>query len=194
MAHDLSGSLPRLFYNLNKKPFNPETHFSAIAESLNILNPKIKNLNFKWKRSANGWNIDISNNPQLNDITPLCGLNILVLDASYTGSPDLALLTETNIVELKLEGADLNHLLQLKQMKDLQALDISKTRIRNLSNIIKYPNLATLDISGIEELEISQQLIWNRKLKMLTVSESFRNDPTLKILSNRGVIIIYTAD
>ena len=48
------------------------------------------------------------------------------------------------------------------------------------------------DISGIEGLTITPQLIWLRNLKMLTVSEDFREDPTIKSLSRRGVIIIYS--
>ncbi len=189
---NVAGGLPRLFYHLNRAPFDPTTRFPAIAESLKLLNPKTKTLNFKWEPAGKGWKIDISDNPDLDDISPLCGLNIQHLDAGNTGSPNLKLLTEPSLRNLRLSGAQLNHLFELDQLAGLMALDISATRIRNLSSIVKYPKLNTLNISGIDGLSISPQLLWCRNLKMLTVSETFRNDPTIRNLARRGVIIIYT--
>lgn len=191
-AYNLDELLPRFFYSLNRNSFTPETHFPVISKSLQILNPQGGSLNLSWQPvRKNQWIIDISGAPNLNDITPLCGLNIIMLNAGNSGAIDLSLLTEGNVIELRLSGSDMNHLFQLDQMKNLQLLDISKTRIRNLTNILKYPNLTSLNISGIKDLEISPQLLWNHKLKILTVSEQFRNDPTIKKLSRRGVIIIY---
>jgi len=193
--YTLPEQLPRLFYHLNQADFDPETRFVAIAESLKILNPEVEELNFDWKSTgSNGWIIDIGNNPDLNDITPLCGLKILMLNAINTDSPDLRLITEKGMVELRLGGTQLNHLFDLDSLTTLQSLDISRTNIRNLNNILKYSKLLTLDISGIDELTISPQLIWLRDLKMLTVSEAFRDDRTIKSLARRGVIIIYTDD
>jgi len=77
------------------------------------------------------------------------------------------------------------------QLAGLQILDIGKTRIRNLVNIVKYPRLTSLDISGIDGLSIAPQLIWCRNLRVLTVSEKFKDDPTIRSLANRSVIIIY---
>ena len=192
-TYNVAGGIPRLFYLLNKASFNSETRFPAIAESLKLLNPKIGMLNFKWqKMGADGWLIDLGNNPELDDISPLCGLNIIILNASNTGTPDLHLLTEAGLMELRLGGSQLNHLIELDRMDDLKVLDLSKTRIRNLSTLIQYSKLATLDISGIADLSISPQLIWSRNLKLLTVAEAFRNDPTIKALARRGVIIIYS--
>ncbi len=197
-VHDLThrnmgGGIPRFFYHLNQAPFNPEIHFPAIEESLKLLNPKVTALNFSWSQAGStGWNIDISENPDLDDISPLCGLDIRSLNASNIGTPDLKLLTETGMKELRLSGTALNHLFELDSLAELQALDISHTRIRNLTNLVKYPELTSLDISGIEGLSISPQLIWARKLNLLTVSPAFRNDPTIRTLANRGVIIIYS--
>jgi|GEM_PF-891106 len=190
---NMAAELPRLFYHLNQATFDPDTHFPALADSLKLLNPKVEQLHFTWAPAEpKGWNIDISNNPDLDDISPLCGLDIVKLAAGHIGTPDLKLLTENSIRELRLTNVALNHLFQLDQFAGLEVLDISRTHIRNLGNIVKYPKLSALDISGIDGLAISQQLIWNRNLKVLTVSSEFRNDPTIRLLANRGVIIIYT--
>jgi len=190
--HGIADGMPRLFYHLNRAAFDPETRFPAIAESLKILNPEVEEVNFKWQAMGSGWLIDMGNNPELNDISPLCGLDILILNASNTGTLDLNLLTEDELIELRLSGTQLNHLPERDQLRELQVLDISNTRIRDITNILKYPKLKSLDISGIDGLAVSPQLFWSQNLKMLTISETFRNDPTIGALARRGVIIIYT--
>ncbi|MDZ8119394.1 protein kinase domain-containing protein [Pontiella agarivorans] len=193
VAYNVAEQLPRFFYELNKSSFQAETRFSALAEALEILNPEAGGINLQWQPTGSrGWIIDIGGNPDLDDITPLCGLQVMMLNANGTGSPDLRLLTEPGMVELRLSGSQLNHLFDLDQLTSLQSLDISGTNIRNISNILKYSRLRTLDISRIEGLTITPQLIWLRNLKMLTVSEAFREDPTIQSLSRRGVIIIYS--
>ncbi len=190
--HDMADGIPRLFYHLNRTPFDPATRFPAIAESLTALNPKIETLHFSWEPAgANGWNIDLSGNQELDDLSPLCGLSIHRLAVVGIGSPDLRLLTEDGIEELSLSKAEINHLFELDQLADLRVLDISHTRIRNLSDIVKYPKLTTLDISGIDGLAIPLHLVWCRELRTLTVSEKFKDNPTIRALANRGVIIIY---
>ncbi len=192
-SHGMSSGLPRLFHHLNQQPFDPETRFPALAESLKQLNPNVQELHFSWQAGEpNGWNIDIGNNPGLDDITPLCGLNIVNLKAHNIGTPNLALLTENGMRSLDLSKTQLNHLFDLDQLAGLRELNINGTRIRNISNIVKYPQLTSLDISHIDGLSISPQLVWCRNLKWLTVAERFRNDPTIQSLANRGVIIIYT--
>ncbi len=194
-AYNISEQLPRLFYHLNRAGFNPETRFPALAEAIRLLNPEIGELSFSWQQAGSGgWIIDSGGNPGLNNLAPLCGLEILMLNASNSGSPDLSLITEPGMVELRLSGTQLNHLFELDQFTSLQSLDLSRTNIRSLENILKYSKLRTLDISRIEGLTITPQLIWLRHLKMLTVSEAFRSDPTIKSLARRGVIIIYTED
>ncbi|MEN7973008.1 MAG: protein kinase [Verrucomicrobiota bacterium] len=191
--HGIEKGIPRLFYHLNQSGFDPETRFPAIAKALEILNPKAGKVNFEWQAmGSKGWLVDLGNNPELNDISPLCGLNIFILNASNTGTPDLKMLTEEGLMELRLSGTQLNHLPELDQLTDLKVLDISNTRIRNIGSILKYPKLASLNISDIDGLAVSPQLIWSPHLKMLTISEAFRNDSTIRALSNRGVIIIYT--
>jgi hypothetical protein len=191
--YTIPDQLPRLFFHLNQTAFNPETRFPAIADSLKVLNPEVDDLNFSWQPAgSNGWIIDMGNNPGLSDITPLCGLNIMMLNAGNTQNPDLSLITEPGMVELRLGSTQLNHLFDLDQFTSLQSLDISRTNIRNLNNILKYSKLRSLDISGIEELSITSNLLWLRNLKMLTVSAAFRDDRTIKLLAQRGVIIIYT--
>jgi serine/threonine protein kinase len=193
LSHGMSGGLPRLFYHANQAPFVPESHFRQIAESIRLLNPNVENLHFDWKEAeSGGWEIDISGNPQLDDITPFCGMNIARLDAGGIGAPSLELLTEDGLRSLNLSGTSMNHLADLDQFANLEELEISGTQIRNISNIANYPRLKTLDISGIEGLSISPQLVWCRSLKLLTVAERYRGDPTLQTLARRGVIIIYT--
>ncbi|MDF7824908.1 serine/threonine-protein kinase [Pontiellaceae bacterium B12227] len=195
VAYNVPEGLPRLFYHLNQQAFDPDTRLPALAEALKILNPEVEELYFKWQATGSGgWIIDMGNNPELDDISPLCGLKIRILNASNIGEPDLNLLTEEGMVELRLAGTPLNHLFDQDQLNGLQSLDISKTRIRNITSMIKLSKLRSLDISGIEGLTISPQLIWNRDLKMLTVSEAFRTDQTIRSLARRGVIIIYTDD
>ncbi|MCF7816493.1 MAG: serine/threonine protein kinase [Kiritimatiellales bacterium] len=192
-THNMAEGIPRLFYHLNHGPFDPDTRFPAIEASLRLLNPKVEKLNFAYKPAKDGgWSIDLHGNPELDDISPLCGLDIRSLNASGIGSPDLRLLTESGMKELHLADTALNHLFELDQMAGLEALDISSTHIRNLVNIVKYPKLTSLDISGIDGLAISPQLVWCRNLRTLTVAEAFRDDPTIRTLANRGVIIIYT--
>ncbi len=194
-SHNMAGGIPRLFYHLNRQPFNPQTRFVAIAQALQILNPKVENLHFAYQAaSGGGWLVDASGNPNLDDISPLCGLDIRTLDLSGTGSPDLKLITEGNMVELRLSGTTLNHLPGLPQLAELRTLDLGRTHIRNLANIIKYPHLASLDISGIDGLAIPRQLVWNRNLRTLTIDEKFKDDPTVRALARRGVIMIYTDD
>ncbi len=194
-AYNIAEGIPRFFYRANKAPFNPATRFPAIKESLKILNPKITNLNFSWTElGSDGWIIGIGDNPDLEDISPLCGLKIRLLNANNIGTPDLKLLTEEGLLELRLSGSRLNHLVEIDQMAKLKMLDISNTRIRNLNSLIRYPKLTALDISGIVDLTISPQLIWMQNLKMLTVSEEFRNDPTIRAIARRGVIIIYSGN
>lgn len=191
--YKMAAGIPRMFYHLNRAPFDPDTRFPAIEESLKRLNPKVETLRFSWESGgAKGWKIDISGNPELDDISPLCGLDIRLLDASNTGTFNLKLLTESGMKDLRLKNTSLNHLFELDQFIGLQALDISGTRIRNLINIVKYPQLTSLDISGIDGLAISPQLVWCRSLNLLTVSDAFKGDPTIRTLANRGVIIIYT--
>ncbi|MBT8043263.1 MAG: serine/threonine protein kinase, partial [Pontiella sp.] len=64
VSHNMADGIPRLFYHLNKAPFNPETRFPALAESMKILNPKAGTVNFKWQPTGtSGWIIDVGNNP-----------------------------------------------------------------------------------------------------------------------------------
>lgn len=192
-TYGIPDKLPRLFFTLNQSTFNPDDHFKVLSDCLSTLNPNAKDLNFNWSPADKAaWTIDISNNPNLSDITPLCGLNLLQLNAEHTGAIDLSMLTENTLTGLNLNKADLNHLSGLDHLINLQSLDISETRIKNISVLLKHPNLTTLNISNIEDLEISPQLILNQKLKMLTVSEKLRNDPTVMALARRGVIVIYT--
>ncbi len=185
--------IPRLFYHLNRKAFDPDTRFPALAQALELLNPNVEKLNFSYEPAkAGGWKIDISGNPNLDDIAPLCGLDIRSLDAAGIGSPNLKLLTEGGLEELHLSGAALNYLPELDQLAGLHVLDISRTRVRNLANVAKYPQLTALDISGIDGLTLPKHLVWNRNLRTLTVSGPFANDPVIHSLASRGVIIIYT--
>lgn len=190
--YDMSEGIPRLFYHLNRVPFDPESRFMALAKSLQILNPKNESLHFSYQSAdGGGWIIDASNNPYLDDLSPLCGLEIRGLNINHAGTPNLKLLTESGMKELQISGTALTHLFELDQLSSLRSLNISRTQIRNLANIVKYPKLTALDISGIDGLAISQHLIWCRNLRTLTVSESFKDNPTIRALANRGVIIIY---
>jgi len=191
----LSENLPRLFYHFNRKAFEPSTHFTALEESLKLLNPGVSLLNFHWASAAGGgWTIDVSDNQDLDNLAPLCGLDIQSLNAGSIGTPDLQLLDGEGMRRLDLSGAPISHLFDMDRFAGLEELDISGTRIRNLANIVKYSRLTTLDISQIEGLSISPQLVWCRNLKVLTVSRAFRDDPTIRALARRGVIIIYAGN
>jgi len=191
----LSENLPRLFYHFNQMPFEPSTHFTAVEESLRLLNPGVSFLNFHWEPAGgSGWVIDISDNADLDNLVPLCGLDIRSLNAGHIGTPDLQLLAGQGMRRLDLTGSPISHLFDLDRFAGLEELDISGTRIRNLANIVKYSRLTTLDISRIEGLAISPQLVWCRNLKVLTVAQSFRDDPTIRALARRGVIIIYSGN
>jgi len=187
--------LPRLFYHFNQEDFEPKTHFPALAASLKQLNPAVDQIHFGWQEAGNGtWELDISGNAGLDDITPLCGLRLSQLKAGNIGTPNLAHLTEPGLRSLDLSGTQINYLPGNTPLTGLEELDISGTLIRNISNIVKYPRLTTLDLSRIEGLSVSPQLIWCRNLKLLTISESYRDDPTIITLARRGVIIIYTGN
>jgi hypothetical protein len=193
--YGLAEGIPRLFYHLNREPFDPQTRFPAVAEALAIQNPEVESLNFNWQvMGPAGWIMDVGNNPALNDLSPLCGLKILILNASLTGTPDLRAVTEPGLLELRLSGTRLNRLPERPQLSGVKVLDISKTRIRDIAPILKYSRLSTLDISGIEELTVSPQLVWLQNLRMLTISEALFNDPTILALTRRGVIIIYSEE
>ncbi len=195
LRYGMVGQLPRFFYHLNRQAFDPQTRFPAIAESIKLLNPAIESLHFEWNPSdSGGWNLDIGQNPGLDDLTPLCGLHITSLKADQIGTPDLAVLTEAGMRRLDISNSQFSHLFDTDQFSGLEVMDISGTRIRNLANIVKYPRLTTLNLSQIEGLTISSQLVWCRNLKLLTVAEAFRNDPTIQSLARRGVIIIYTTN
>ncbi len=189
---DMEEEIPRFFYHLNKTPFDPQTRFPALEQTLKMLNPENSELNFKWTPFGENWLIDIGNNPGLDNIAPLAGLPIAVLNASNTRAPDLNLITEPELRELRLRNTQLTHLFDIDHFQNLEVLDLGNTQIRNISNIVKYPKLKSLDLSGNQNLTLSQQLIWNRNLKMLTVPDTFRNDSVVKTLAQRGVIIIYS--
>ncbi|NLX26999.1 MAG: protein kinase [Lentisphaerae bacterium] len=185
--------LPRLFYHFNQKEIEPVSHFSALAETLEQLNPAVDQLNISWEDAGNGaWNLDISNNAGLDDISPLCGLKIARLTARNIGTPNLAFLTEEGLRSLDLAGTQINYLPAYDPLAEIETLSIRNTRIRNLSNIVKYSKLVALDISGIQGLSLSEQLIWCRNLKRLTLSEIFRDDPIIQSLSRNDTIIIFT--
>lgn len=191
--YGLSENLPRLFYHLNKTAYTPETRFAAIAESLKILNPEVETLRFNAQAmGGKGWLVDIGNNPELNDISPLCGLSILILNASRTGAPDLSLLTEEGLIELRVANTLISRLPTGDQFTELQMLDISNTRVKDISNILQFPQLRSLDVSGIDGLVLSPQLVWSQHLSILSISGSYRNDPTIRTLTTRGVIVVYT--
>jgi serine/threonine protein kinase len=193
VTHGLTDNVPRLFYHLNQNAFDPESRLPAITKSLEILNPKISEIHIMWQPlGRGGWLLDLSGNPELDDISPLCGLKILILNASKTGTLDLNLLTEVGLMELRLSGARINHLPSRDEFLNLQVMDLSNTRVRDISNILQFPKLRTLDISGIEDLTISPQLLWSQNLQLLTVSRPFQNDPTVLALQRRGIVIIYT--
>jgi tetratricopeptide (TPR) repeat protein len=190
--HGMTAAIPRLFYHLNRTDFDPDTRFPAISESLRLLNPDTGGVDLKWQQMAgSGWLLDLGTHPELNNIAPLCGLQILILNASNTGAIDTRLLTEEGMLELRLSGARLNRLPELASAADLQVLDISNTRIRNIDRILQYPSLRSLDISGINDLVVSPQLVWSQRLQMLTVAADLFNDPTVIALSRRGVVINY---
>ncbi len=191
-AAGMDNEIPRLFYHANTQPFVSETRFPALAASLGILNPLLSNPKLEWKATNSGWSIDIGDNPGLDDISPLCGLKIEALEADRIGSPNLELLVGTGLRKLNLAHAPLNNLFDLDRFADLEELNLQGTNIRNISNIVKYPKITTLNISDIDGLSITPQLVWNRNLRLLTVSAAFRNDPTIQSLARRGVIINYT--
>lgn len=191
-TYGLGDAVARLFYHLNKEPFDPATRLPAIRRSLAVLNPEAGSVNFNAQPLGDGWLIDIGSNPGLDDITPLCGLKIRILNASGTGVPDLNLLTEPGLMELRVGGSRLNHVPDIPQLADLQLLDISGTRIRSIPHILSFRKLRSLDLSGIDELTIPTQLVWSRTLQLLRVSRSFAADPTIQALQRRGVIVIFT--
>ncbi len=193
-SHNVAGGIPRLFHHLNTAPFDPASRFPAIAEALRLLNPRIGELKIQWAASGAGWQIDLANNPDLEDLTPLCGLRIAALDVGDSGTVDLNPVAGSALRELRLAGTPLTHLFDIDEFAGLEILDLGGTRIRNLGNIVKYPRLTTLDISRIEDLAIPPQLLWCRNLKRLTISEIHRDNPTVKNLARRGVIIIYTGN
>ena len=194
-THGLDDGIPRLFHHINSRAFNPATRFVAIAKSLRVLNPRVENLHFSFQAGADGgWLIDASQNPNLDDISPLCGLDIRTLDLSGTGSPDLRLVAGPRLLVLNLSGTALNRLAGADRMENLRVLDIGGTHIRDLGDILGFPRLVSLDIGGIQGLAIPRQLVWERSLRTLTVDEKYRDDPTIRALARRGVIIIYADD
>ena len=189
----LERDLPRLFYHFNQQDFDSAAHFEALGKVLKQLNPAIAQLHIEWNAAEDGtWNLDISQNAGLDDITPLCGLKLSRLKAGNIGTPNLEHLTEPGLHSLDLSNTQINYLPALEPLSELESLNISGTRIRNISNIIKYPHLTTLNISNIQDLKLPQQLLWCRNLKWLTISTAFRNDPIIQSLSRNGTIIIYT--
>jgi serine/threonine protein kinase len=191
----LESDLPRLFYTFNQsEPFS-EAHFKSLTASLKKLNPRVQSLHFTpTKLSAGGWWIDLSDNPDLENLLPLCGIEIQRLDLSKSGSPPLDPIQKSTLKYLHLSQTSFNHLSEIGRFPNLQFLDISRTQIRNLSGILEYPHLKDLNISGIKDATIPPQLLWCRELRSITLSQKFRTDPTLQKLSNRGVFLFFTAD
>ena len=191
----LDADLPRLFYTFNQsKPFT-DAHFEALAASLKEFNPRVKSLHFTpTKLSEGGWWIDLSDNPELENLLPLCGLEIRRLDLSKSGSPPLDPIERNTLKYLHLSQTAFNHLSEVGRFPNLRFLDISQTQIRNLSGILEYPHLKDLNISGIKDLSIPSQLLWCRELRSITLSEKFRNDPTIQKLSNHSVFLFFTKE
>lgn len=192
IQHNLTPLLPRLFHHLNQTPFNPDTRFPALEKCLQQLNPDTPNLTLHHTSfGSSGFLINLSQNPELNTLTPLSGIPIIILNLNGTGRPDLAPLQLNSIRELRLAQTRLESLNQIGDLPQLNILDLSHTRIRNLSSILRYPKLTTLNLSGIENLELSPRLIWCRQLKTITLTPQTQTPQALRPLINRGIILIY---
>ncbi|MFL2876512.1 MAG: protein kinase domain-containing protein [Pontiellaceae bacterium] len=192
IQHNLTHLLPRLFHHLNQAPFNPETRFNALEQCLQKLNPDTPNLTLYYTPFGSaGFLIDLSQNPELNSLTPLSGLPIIILNLNGTGLPDLAPLQLDALRELRLADTRFESLNQIGDLPQLNILDLSHTRIRNISSILRYPNLTTLQLNGIENLELSPRLIWCRQLKTITLTPQTQTPQALQPLINRGILLIY---
>ena len=192
IQHNLTSLLPRLFHHLNQAPFNPETRFNALEQCLQELNPDTPNLTLNYTPIGSaGFLIDLGQNPELNTLTPLSGLPIIILNLNGTGLPDLAPLRLDALRELRLAHTRLESLNQIGDLPQLNILDLSHTRIRNISSILRYPNLTTLHLNDIENLELSPRLIWCRQLKTITLTPQTQTPQALQPLINRGILLIY---
>ncbi len=192
IQHNLTPLLPRLFHHLNQAPFNPETRFASLEKCLQKLNPDTPNLTLRHTSFGSaGFLIDLAQNSELNTLTPLSGLPIIILNLNGTERPELAPLQLDALRELRLAHTRFESLNQIGDLPQLNILDLSHTRIRNLSTILRYPNLTTLHLNGIENLELSPRLIWCRQLKTLTLTPKTQTPQVLQPLINRGIILIY---
>ena len=190
--HNLTTLLPRFYYQLNQKPFNSEQRMLSLKRCLEIVNPEVRNLNLNYNAlGTSNFIINLGNNKELNNLTPLSGLNISVLNLNGSGRPNLLPIRIDTLRELRLANTRLETIDEIGNLPELNVLDISNTKIRNLSDILIYPKLTELNVSGIENLELSPRLIWCQKLKKIIISPNIEDQDILKSLITRGVIINY---
>ena len=190
--HNLTTLLPRFYYQLNQKPFDSEQRMLSLKRCLEIVNPEVRNLNLKYNAlGTSNFIINLGNNKELNNLTPLSGLNISVLNLNGSGRPNILPIRIDTLRELRLANTRLETLDEIGNLPELNVLDISNTKIRNLSDILIYPKLTELNVSGIENLELSPRLIWCQKLKKIIISPNIKDQDILKSLITRGVIINY---
>ena len=124
----------------------------SLKRCLEIVNPEVRNLNLNYNAlGTSNFIINLGNNKELNNLTPLSGLNISVLNLNGSGRPNLLPIRIDTLRELRLANTRLETLDEIGNLPELNVLDISNTKIRNLSDILIYPKLTELNVSGIEK-------------------------------------------
>ena len=102
----------------------------SLKRCLEIVNPEVRNLNLNYNAlGTSNFIINLGNNKELNNLTPLSGLNISILNLNGSGRPNLLpIINYIRFVELRLANTRLETLDEIGNLPELNVLDISNTK------------------------------------------------------------------
>jgi serine/threonine protein kinase len=185
-------SMPRLFYHFNRSArADAEAWLELLRRQLMLVNPYAGEIRWTISPSPEGWQIDLSGNRGLDDLTPLCGLKMRSLDVGGALAPDLRLLRASGLRELSVADTELTHLNLVGDLLALEELDISGTHVRNMGDIIGLSSLSRLSMRGLDLQQLVDQYPYMRSLRLLTVAKEERGNPILQRMTADGIIVIF---
>jgi eukaryotic-like serine/threonine-protein kinase len=137
------------YHNINNRVEKPTQHFPILKKLLKIHNPNLKTLNFSYVKVDKGWDIDISNNPELVDISPLCGLRIVKLKMENTGIKTISCISQWTLKELYCANSPVEYFIGRDNLQSCEIIDLSNTNYSDLSFLYAMPNLKKLYLGNI---------------------------------------------
>lgn len=135
------------FKNHNR---NPKTvNFGTIEKALRLMNPDATDMVFTHEDTPMGLKITL-HGEMVNQICPLIGLPVSVLDASGTGDMDLQLLFDAPFISIDLSRSSTWNIHPLIQNSTLQELRLVGWRNKDYSRLFDLPKLKRLIVDSAD--------------------------------------------